>query len=167
MRFDHAHPADRQFQSRSNSVSRRLTRHVAEQWTAIIRWPGHRTRPGGRAASLLDRILDRGSTTPPPADAEQQQALALSDILSRVAGADVIVRAFPCTTSRFRHPESLDRSDTRAGKTFSYSDKGPQGLIPEGKQVLRSSPAEARSRRHAGICAIPGSLLRHMLSFTA
>jgi len=81
----------------------------------------------------------QASTTPDAQRTpEQQQALALSDaLIGELLAADVIVLGVPM--HNFSIPASLKAwidLITRAGKTFSYGDKGPQGLVPDGKQVV-------------------------------
>ena len=125
---------------RSNSVSRRLTRHVAEQWTAhnsdgrVI----ERDLVAEPLPFLTESWIEASTTPAAQQTPEQQQALALSDtLIEELRAADVIVLGVPM--HNFSIPASLKAwidLITRAGKTFSYSDKGPQGLIPEGKQVL-------------------------------
>jgi FMN-dependent NADH-azoreductase len=125
---------------RTNSVSRRLTRQFATQWTAA--------NPDGR---VIERDLSDGSIpylsepwieaayTPEPArTAAQRNMLALSDLLiEEILSADVIVLGIPM------HNHSVPATFkawidqiARAGKTFSYSDQGPKGLIPSDKKVI-------------------------------
>lgn len=82
--------------------------------------------------------------------------------------ADVIVLGVPM--HNFSIPASLKAwidLITRAGKTFTYSDKGPKGLIPEGKQVLaivsRGGSYGEGTPAFAADFQIP--YLRHMLGF--
>jgi FMN-dependent NADH-azoreductase len=156
---------------RSNSVSRRLTRHVAEQWTAHN--PDGRVIERDLVAEPLPFLTEswiEASTTPAAQQTpEQQQALALSDtLIEELRAADVIVLGVPM--HNFSIPASLKAwidLITRAGKTFSYSDKGPQGLIPEGKQVLaivsRGGSYAEGTPAFAADFQVP--YLRHMLSF--
>ena len=70
-------------------------------------------------------------------DAADRQALALSDLLvDELFAADVIVIAAPM--HNFGIPSSLKAwidHIVRPGRTFSYSEKGPQGLV-DGKKVV-------------------------------
>ena len=156
---------------RSNSVSRRLTRHVAEEWMA--------RNPDGRSsnvtwsptASLPDRILDSGlrhAGSRAHAGAASRRWPSPTRLIEELLAADVIVLGVPM--HNFSIPAALKAwidLITRAGKTFSYGEKGPQGLIPEGKQVLaivsrggaygEGTPASRRlpsalSASHVGIC---------------
>lgn len=153
---------------RSNSVSRRLTRHISEDWLA--------KNPNGR---IIERDLARGSlpflteewivANVTPVDkrtAEQNETLALSDaLIEELMAADLIVLGVPM--HNFSIPASLKAwidLITRAGETFSYGDTGPKGLLPSTKKVLavvtrggaygEGSPADFQ---------VP--YLRHMLSF--
>ncbi len=153
---------------RSNSVSRRLTRHISEDWLA--------KKPDGR---IVERDLASGSlpflteawivATTTPADkrtSEQRKTLTLSDaLIEELQMADLIVLGVPM--HNFAVPASLKAwidLVTRAGKTFSYGETGPKGLLPSTKNVLvvvtrggvygAGSPADFQ---------IP--YLRHMLNF--
>ena len=153
---------------RVNSVSRRLTSHVAEQWK--------QANPDGR---VIERDL---TATPPsylsdafikamytPADqrsAEQRAVLVESDaLIDEILAADLIVIGAPMHNFSISGPlKAWIDQIVRAGKTFSYSDKGPKGLLPADKQVLvivsrggayeEGSPADFQ---------VP--YLRHMLHF--
>ena len=125
---------------RSNSVSRRLTRRVSEDWLA--------KNPNGR---IIERDLASGSlpflteewiaaaTTPAgKRTAAQNETLALSDaLIEELTAADLIVLGVPM--HNFAVPASLKAwidLITRAGKTFSYGDTGPKGLLPSTKKVV-------------------------------
>jgi FMN-dependent NADH-azoreductase len=156
---------------RSNSVSRRLTSYVAEQW--------RERNPDGRIVErdltaqplpfLTEAWIQAAYTPEPQRTAEQREALALSDtLIEELIAADVIVLGVPM--HNFSVPASLKAwidLIVRAGKTFSYGDTGPQGLIPQGKQVLaivaRGGAVDEQSPAPAGDFQIP--YLRHMLGF--
>ena len=125
---------------RSNSVSRKLTAEFATQWTAF--------NPDGR---IIERNLADGSIpylsehwieaayTPESARTDaQQKMLALSDsLIDEVLSADVIVLGIPM--HNFSVPATFKAwidQIARAGKTFSYTDQGPKGLIPSDKKVI-------------------------------
>lgn len=125
---------------RTNSVSRRLTRQAATQWKAV--------NPNGR---IIERDLSDGSIpylneswieaayTPEAARTPAQHAvLALSDaLIDEVLAADVILLGIPM--HNFSVPATFKAwidQIARAGKTFSYGDKGPKGLVPSDKQVI-------------------------------
>lgn len=156
---------------RSNSVSRRLTRHVAEEWMA--------RNPGGRVVErdllaqplpfLTESWIQASATPAADRTPEHKQALALSDtLIEELVAADVIVLGVPM--HNFSIPAAFKAwidLITRAGKTFSYTEKGPQGLIPEGKQVLaivsRGGAYGAGTPASAADFQVP--YLRHMLGF--
>lgn len=153
---------------RSGSVSRRLTSHVAEQWK--------QRNPDGR-------IIERDLTTETPAfvsehwiqgaytpeaqrTPEHLQALKQSDVLiGELMAADAIVIGAPMHNFSISAPlKAWIDQIVRAGKTFSYGENGPKGLIPADKKVLvivsrggtygEGSPADFQ---------VP--YLRHMLRF--
>jgi FMN-dependent NADH-azoreductase len=125
---------------RSNSVSRRLTRHFAEEWKA--KHPETRTLERDLAAETLPFVTEQwiqASYTPPAQRTQQQQqALALSDaLIEELMAADVIVLGVPMHNFSIpAHLKAWFDLVARAGKTFSYGDKGPKGLIPAEKQVV-------------------------------
>lgn len=125
---------------RSNSVSRKLTRQFATQWTAA--------NPDGR---IIERDLSDGSVpylseawieaayTPESARTpSQREMLALSDaLIDEVLSADIILLGVPM--HNYSVPATFKAwidQIARAGKTFSYSDQGPKGLIPSNKKVI-------------------------------
>jgi FMN-dependent NADH-azoreductase len=153
---------------RSGSVSRRLTKHVAEQWK--------QRNPNGR-------IIERDLTAETPAfvsehwiqaaytpeaqhTPEQQKALAQSNVLiGELMAADVVVIGAPMHNFSISAPlKAWIDQIVRVGKTFSYGENGPKGLIPSDKKVLvvvsrggmygEGSPADFQ---------VP--YLRHMLQF--
>jgi FMN-dependent NADH-azoreductase len=153
---------------RSGSVSRRLTSHVAKQWK--------QRNPDGR-------IIERDLTAKTPAfvsedwiqasytpeaqrTTQQQQVLAQSDaLIGELMAADVIVIGAPMHNFSISAPlKAWIDLIVRAGKTFSYGENGPKGLIPSEKRVLvivsrggsygEGSPADFQ---------VP--YLRHMLRF--
>jgi len=125
---------------RKNSVSRTLTGRFAAQWLA--------TNPAGR---IIERDLSDGSIpylsepwieaayTPESARSTvQRELLALSDsLIDEVLSADVILLGVPM--HNFSVPATFKAwidQIARAGKTFSYGDQGPKGLIPSNKKVV-------------------------------
>ncbi len=156
---------------RSKSVSRRLASHVAQEWAA--RNPGSRIIERDLVAESLPFLTEswiQASATPAPQRTpEQQQALALSDaLIEELMEADVVVLGVPM--HNFSIPASLKAwfdLITRAGKTFSYGEKGPVGLIPPGKQVLaivsRGGSYGEGTPASAADFQVP--YLRHMLGF--
>ncbi|MDB6020643.1 MAG: azoR, partial [Pedosphaera sp.] len=76
-------------------------------------------------------------TGPEQRTPEQTQSLAVSDVLiDELLAADIIVVAVPM--HNFGLPSTLKAwidHVVRAGRTFSYSQKGPEGLL-KGKRVI-------------------------------
>jgi len=80
-----------------------------------------------------------GMFSPPESrTAAQAQAIALSDLLiDELFAADVLVIAVPM--HNFGPPSSLKAwidHIARAGRTFAYSENGPQGLVKGKKAIL-------------------------------
>ena len=125
---------------RSKSISRKLTNQFALDWksrdpenTVIERDLSDSELP------FLDEAWIEASYTPPAQrTAAQSELLALSDkLIDEVLAADVIVLGIPM--HNFSVPAAFKAwidQIARAGKTFSYSDKGPKGLIPSDKKVV-------------------------------
>lgn len=126
-----------------NSVSRQLTGHIVTQWVAahpgtVVDYldlaenaPSHLSMD-----SLGFRLGTQGAALTPV----QQRENALSEALvSQFLAADVIVVGAPLYN--FAIPSQLkawiDRV-AQAGRTFQYTEKGPQGLAG-GKTVLIAS----------------------------
>jgi FMN-dependent NADH-azoreductase len=125
---------------RSNSVSRKLTRQFAEDWKSL--------NPNGR---IVERDLSDGTVpylnepwieaayTPESNRTEAQRGLlALSDkLIDEILAADIILLGIPM--HNFSVPASFKAwidQIARAGKTFSYTNQGPKGLIPSHKKVV-------------------------------
>ena len=156
---------------RSNSVSRRLTRHFAEDWKT--KHPDARIVERDLASDALPFVTEpwiQASYTPPAQRTpEQQKALQLSDaLIEELMAADVIVLGVPM--HNFSIPAPLKAwfdLVVRAGKTFSYGDKGPKGLIPSGKRVVaivsRGGAYDEGSAQPSSDFQVP--YLRHMLRF--
>lgn len=125
---------------RTNSVSRQLTRQFGEEWTAIN--PGSRIverNLSDGAIPFLNEPWIEASYTPEAQRTEaQRKLLALSDtLIDEVLAADVIVLGIPM--HNFFVPAAFKAwidQIARAGKTFSYSDQGPKGLVPSDKKVV-------------------------------
>ncbi len=156
---------------RSNSVSRRLTRHFAEEWKA--KHPDTRVVERDLTANALpfvDEQWIQASYTPPAQQTpEQREALGLSDVLiDELMDADVILLGVPM--HNFSIPASLKAwidLVVRAGKTFSYGDKGPKGLLASDKHVVAivSRGGAYNSGSAAASFDFQVPYLRHMLGF--
>jgi FMN-dependent NADH-azoreductase len=153
---------------RQASVSRRLTSHVAEQWKQ--RHPEARVIERDLTAEMPEFVSDnwiQASYTPEAQRTpEQRKALAESDtLIGELMAADLIVIGAPMHNFSISAPlKAWIDQIVRAGKTFSYGESGPKGLIPSEKRVLvivsrggaygEDSPADFQ---------VP--YLRHMLRF--
>jgi FMN-dependent NADH-azoreductase len=156
---------------RSNSISRRLTRHFAQEWKA--RRPDSRIIERDLTVDSLpfvdEQWIHASYTAPAQRTPQQQQALALSDaLIEELMAADVIVLGVPM--HNFSIPAPLKAwidLVVRAGKTFSYSDKGPQGLLPAGKRVVaivsRGGVYDEAQAEASSDFQVP--YLRHLLRF--
>jgi FMN-dependent NADH-azoreductase len=125
---------------RSNSVSRKLTHRFAEEWKSqhknariIERDLSDGTIPYLSEAWIAAAYTHEAQRTP-----AQRELLVLSDnLIDEVMAADVILLGVPM--HNFSVPASFKAwidQIARAGKTFSYSDQGPKGLIPSDKKVV-------------------------------
>ena len=153
---------------RKNSVSRRLTRHYAEQW---------------KAQNPEARIVERDLSADPPhfvddtwieamrtptdqLTAAQKQVLARSDtLIQELLDADEIVLGVPM--HNFSIPATLKAwidLVTRAGKTFRYGSKGPEGLIPANKKVI-AIVSQGGTYGEGSPIDFQVPYLRHMLAF--
>ncbi len=125
---------------RSSSVSRKLTHQFAEDWMArhpygrII----ERDLSAGTIPYLSESWIEAAYTPETQRTPAQRELLSLSDaLIDEVLAADVILLGIPM--HNFSVPASFKAwidQIARAGKTFSYTDQGPKGLIPSTKKVV-------------------------------
>jgi len=126
-----------------NSVSRELTRRVVDQWKA---------NHSGTTVEHLDLAKDApshlnmdslgfrlGVEAPDLSDVQKRENAVSEQLVSQFLAADVIVVGAPMYN--FSIPSQLkawiDRI-AQAGRTFKYTEKGPQGLAG-GKTVIIAS----------------------------
>ncbi len=126
-----------------NSVSRQLTANIVAQW---------RANHPGTTVDTLDLAVDApshlsaeslGFRLPPSAttltDAQKRENAISEKLVSQFLAADVVVVGAPLYN--FSIPSQLkawiDRV-AQAGRTFTYTDKGPKGLAG-GKTVIVAS----------------------------
>src|SRR5690554_3289573 len=122
-----------------NSISRRLTQQVVEQWLASH--PGTEverldlavdTPPHFSADSMGIRRPAQGQIS----EAEQRENALAESLVSQFLASDVIVVGAPLYN--FSIPSQLkawiDRL-AQAGRTFRYTENGPEGLA-KGKTVI-------------------------------
>lgn len=125
---------------RSNSVSRKLTRQFAEDWKA--RHPNgrivERDLSDGTVPYLSESWIEAAYMPEAQHTPAQRELLAFSDtLIAEILAADVILLGIPM--HNFSVPATFKAwidQIARAGKTFSYTDKGPKGLIPSNKKVV-------------------------------
>lgn len=123
----------------SESYSNRVAANVVAEISA--RSPGATVTARNLAADPLPHIDDdfvaATKSAAGPQTERQRAQLAQSDALvDELLAADVIVIAAPMIN--FSIPSNLKTwidNVARAGRTFRYSEKGPQGLVT-GKQVI-------------------------------
>jgi FMN-dependent NADH-azoreductase len=112
---------------RVNSVSSSLTRRLIERNLAESQIP-----------FMNEAWITAAYTPETQRSAAQRDLLALSDqLIDEVMVADVVLLGIPM--HNFSVPAAFKSwidNIARVGKTFSYSDRGPIGLVPAGKQVV-------------------------------
>lgn len=148
----------------ANSVSRELTRRTVAQWQAAH--PATTVEYLDLAADApshlnLDSLGFRLGPDAPGLTAEQKRENGVSEqLVSQFLAADVIVVGAPMYN--FSVPSQLkawiDRI-AQAGRTFTYTDQGPQGLAG-GKTVIVAS---TRGGAYAGNPAL--AFLDHQESY--
>lgn len=126
----------------SNSVSRQMTAQIAQEWVAAH--PGTQVdyldlavnTPSHLSAESLGFRLPAGSEL---SDVQKRENAVSEALVSQFLAADVIVVGAPLYN--FSVPSQLkawiDRV-AQVGRTFKYTEKGPQGLAG-GKTVIVAS----------------------------
>ena len=121
------------------SFSNRVAAHVSRNSAAAIRTPPSppATSRAIRCPHFDDDFVAATRSPQGPQTDKQRAMLALSDTLvDELFAADVLVIATPMIN--FTIPSNLKTwvdYVARAGRTFSYSEAGPKGLVT-GKQVI-------------------------------
>ena len=124
---------------RAGSVSRRLTAHYVEQW--LGRHPDGRVIVRDLADAAPPHVTEPmiGAYFTPDAqrDAAQRATLAQSDALvDELLAADTIVIGAPMYNFALPSPlKAWIDHVVRVGRTFSYGENGPAGLV-HGKRVV-------------------------------
>jgi len=124
----------------SKSYSHQFAGHIVDDLkarhpgaTVVVRNVAKEPLPHVDEAFATGRVLPSEKRSPAEA-----RALALSDALvDELAAADVVVLAVPM--HNFSLPSSLKAwidHVVRPGRTFSYSEKGPEGLLKGKKAVV-------------------------------
>ena len=124
--------------SRQDSVSRQLTAHFAENWKEQV--PGgqvvHRDLANSPLGLITDDWIAGAFSNPAQHSAAHRSALQYSDkLIEELHSAEVIVIGDPMHnfTISARLKAWLDQV-VRFGKTFSFGESGPKGLLT-GKKV--------------------------------
>lgn len=146
---------------RENSTTRDLSAKVVARFqpSSVIR------RDLANALPLIDEEwVAANFTKEHERNAEQQKTLMLSDsLVEEIEASDVIVIGLPIYN--FSVPTTFKAwidLVARAGKTFRYSDAGPQGLL-NGKRAI-VAVASGGTRTGSEIDFATG-YVRHMLAF--
>lgn len=134
----------------AHSVSRNLSARVVEHWTSNN--PLYRVTRRDLAREPLPHfdatMADAYFTPPDQRNAEQNDVIAESDqLIGELEAADVIVIGVPMYN--FGIPSTLKAwidHVARAGRTFQYTEQGPQGLLRGKKAIV----ASARGGRYTG-----------------
>jgi FMN-dependent NADH-azoreductase len=125
---------------RSNSISRKLTGQFAEDWKSLNPTGRivERDLSDGTIPYLSEAWIEAAYTPESDRTTAQRGLLALSDMLiDEIFAADVILLGIPM--HNYSVPASFKAwidQIARAGKTFSYTNQGPKGLIPSQKKVV-------------------------------
>ena len=122
------------------SISRQLTASFAQQWQA--KNPGgkvvHRDLAANALPHLSESMLGAYFTPADARSAEQAEVIKQSDALvDELLAADTIVIGVPMYN--FAPPSTLKAwidHVFRAGRTFSYTETGPVGLVKGKKAVI-------------------------------
>ena len=152
-----------------NSVSRRLTRDVVEQWRLAD--PGvevvYRDLSAEAPGHLSADILAAGRLPAEQRDPAQHAELALGEeLLEEFLAADAIVLGAPMYN--FTVPSQLKAWLDRvlvAGRTFKYTENGPVGLAGGKQVVIVSTRGGVYSEGPANAMDHQESYLRAVLGF--
>lgn len=154
----------------SNSVSRSLTRRFADGWALhhpgdriVLRDVGASPPPHIDAATLAAWFMPAEKR-----DADAARVAVLSDtLIDELADADVIVIGAPM--HNFSTPSGLKTwidHVARAGRTFKYSEAGPQGLLGDKPVYVVSTRGGVYSAGSGGEAAdFQEAQLVHVLRF--
>lgn len=154
----------------STSVSRGLTRRFSETWS--LNHPGdqivHRDVGANPPPHLDSDTLVAWSTPPEKRDADAARRAALSDaLIAELVDADVVMIGAPM--HNFSVSSGLKTwidHVARAGRTFRYTEAGPQGLIADKPVYVISSRGGAYGVGSGGEAAdFQETQLLHVLRF--
>lgn len=155
----------RGLQSNSNQVAVRLADDLKAQHPGaqvVVRDVAEQPLPHVGAAFVAGQLVPPEQRSP-----EQRQALAISDALvDELVAADVLVLAVPMYN--FSLPSSLKAwidHVVRAGRTFTYSETGPKGLLSGKKAIVVVSRGGVYSAGPAKQHDFQETYLRSVLGF--
>lgn len=134
----------------ANSVSRQLTRNLVAQWQAAH--PGTTVEYLDLAVDApthlnLDSLGFKLGNAPQLTEAQRRENEVSERLVSQFLAADVVVIGAPMYN--FSIPSTLKAWIDRiavAGKTFRYTEKGPEGLAGNKKVII----ASGRGGLHTG-----------------
>jgi len=120
------------YSSSSKLVDELLAKYKQHQATITVHDLAQQPLP------VLDGEIATAMRAPQALNDKQQDALALSDkLISELVSADLLVIAAPMYN--FMIPTQLKNwidLVARAGKTFSYTEQGPQGLLSGTRAII-------------------------------
>jgi len=151
------------------SISRELTASFAQQWQA--KNPGgkviHRDLAANALPHLSESLLGAYFTPADARSAEQAEVIKQSDALvDELLAADTIVIGVPMYN--FAPPSTLKAwidHVFRAGRTFSYTETGPVGLVKGKKAVIILSRGGKYSEGPMEALDFQGKYLKGALGF--
>ena len=151
------------------SISRQLTASFAQQWQA--KNPGgkvvHRDLAANALPHLSESLLGAYFTPADARSAEQAEVIKQSDALvDELLAADTIVIGVPMYN--FAPPSTLKAwidHVFRAGRTFSYTETGPVGLVKGKKAVIILSRGGKYSEGPMEALDFQGKYLKSALGF--
>jgi len=153
----------------NGSITRQLSAAYVEQWQA--------KNQGGKVVQrdlakdtlphITEALIGAYYTPADKRSAEQQSIIALSDkLVDELLAADTLVIGIPMYN--FAPPSAFKAwidHVCRAGRTFSYSDKGPVGLVTGKRAIVILSRGGVYSEGPAQALEFQGTYIRSVLGF--
>ncbi|HXH03113.1 MAG TPA: FMN-dependent NADH-azoreductase [Candidatus Competibacteraceae bacterium] len=151
------------------SVSRQLTAAIVEQWRQVE--PAleviHRDLAANPPAHLDGEILQAAGLPPEQRNPRQARELALTEaLIEELFAAEAIVIGAPMYN--FSVPSQLKAWIDRiavAGRTFRYTEQGPQGLVADKPVVIVSSRGGVYSTPERSAADFQEAYLKQVLGF--
>lgn len=153
----------------TGSITRQLSAAYAEQWQA--KNPDGKVVQRDLATSdiphISEALLGAYFTPADQRSAEQQSIIALSDkLVDELLAADTLVIGIPMYN--FAPPSAFKAwidHVCRAGRTFSYTDKGPVGLVTGKRAVVILTRGGVYSEGPAQALDFQGTYIKGVLGF--